>query len=100
MKKLALTIAIVLGISLSTIAQEQYGGGLFQYGAVSEEEETSTWFSFTDRGLFDPNTGSLLLPTLPGAFGENDDQNAPLGSGMAVLMGLGAAYLVAKKRKK
>jgi hypothetical protein len=42
------------------------------------------------------------LLNLPG-FGEEGDVDAdtiPLGSGIAVLMGLGAAYLVGKRRKE
>ena len=39
-------------------------------------------------------------PMLPG-HGEtgNQDADGPLGSGIAVLMGLGAAYALSKKRK-
>jgi len=40
-----------------------------------------------------------MLPTQHGATG---DQNAdgPIGSGIAVLLGLGGAYLVGKKRRE
>ena len=82
MKKTALTIAIILGLGMASFAQ---GGGLFQRGAT---EET------TNR------EGGALTPGLPG-HNEDDDQDAtPLGSGIAVLMGLGAAYLVGKKRNQ
>ena len=37
---------------------------------------------------------------LPNEHGSEDDFDGPVGSGIAVLMGLGAAYLVAKKRKE
>ena len=90
MKKLALTIAIFLGISLSTYAQ----GGLFQYGDVSDESGVPSWFSLDQSAKTDP-----ALPMLPG-HGQNNNQNAPLGSGIAMLLGLGGAYLVAKKRKE
>ena len=88
MKKLALTLAIVLGLGMSSFAgndgyTEQ--GGLFGRGA-----EIS-------------NTGDRAggFPGLPG-HGETDDQDAeaPLGSGIAVLLGLGAAYAFAKKREE
>jgi len=37
---------------------------------------------------------------LPYAHNQSDDQDAaPLGSGIAVLLGMGGAYLVAKKRR-
>lgn len=85
MKKLALTIAIVLGLSLSSFAE--YGGGLFQRGVVSDEE-------YYGMGYRDN-----LMPVLP-YHNLNENQDAPLGSGIAVLLGLGAAYLVSKKRKE
>ena len=87
MKKTLLTIAIVLGISLCASAQ----GGLFGYGAVSDEEY---------YGAGDRTGGTAPLLSLPTTHGETNDQNAPLGSGVAVLLGLGAAYLVGKRRKE
>ena len=87
MKKLALTIAVVLGLSLTTFANNN-DGGLFQRGA---SEPTSGLYG--DRGL---RTG---FPGLPD-HGQPGNQDAPLGSGVAVLLGLGAAYLVAKKRNE
>lgn len=80
MKKLAMTIAIVLGLSMASFAQ---GGGLFQRGAIDENT------SHRDGGI----------PTLPG-HGETGDQDAPLGSGIVLLAGLGAAYLVGKKHNE
>jgi hypothetical protein len=86
MKKLALTIVVVLGLGLTTFAND---GGLFQRGA---SEPTS--------GLYGDRDGGLRgFPGLPG-HGETGNQDAPLGSGVAVLLGLGAAYMVAKKRKE
>ena len=83
MKKLALTFAIVLGITLGVSAQE---GGLFGKGATRDAGE----IGYSTRG-------SLIdLPS----HGSSDDQGAPLGSGIAVLVGLGAAYAMTKKNKK
>ena len=84
MKKLALTIAVVLGLGLTTFANND--GGLFQRGA-----------SEPTYGLYRDREESLLV--VPG-HGESDNMDAPLGSGVAVLLGLGAAYMVAKKRKE
>lgn len=83
MKKFALTVAIILTMGLGVYAQ----GGLLGFGSSSDE------------GVSGDNT-SLTMPTLP-AFGETTDQEGttPLGSGIAVLMGLGAAYAFSKKRK-
>ena len=88
MKKLALTIAIVLGLTLTTFANSNDGGGLFQRGAT---ESTS--------GVYGDREGGLMTPVLPG-HEQTGNQNAPLGSGVAVLLGLGAAYLVAKKHRE
>ena len=87
MKKLALTIAIVLGLSMTTFAAPN-GGGLFQRGDTPEKE-----------GVYGNREGGLLSPGLPN-HGETGDQNAPLGTGIAVLAALGGAYLVAKKRRE
>ena len=89
MKKLALTIAIVLGLGLTTFADPN-GGGLFKRGFEPDEE-------FYGMGY--DKEGGLLTPGLP-AHGMEDNQDAPLGTGIAVLAALGGAYLVAKKRRE
>ena len=86
MRKLVLTFAIVLGIGFCSFAQNQNGGGLFKYGAVSDE-----FFNASSRE-------GLLTPSLP-QFSESGDQPAPLGSGALLLIGLGAAYALKKKSK-
>ena len=83
MKKLALTIAIVLGLSMTTFAD---GGGLFQRGAEPQNE-----------GLY--STRGNGMPGLPG-HDESGNQDAPLGTGIAVLTALGAAYLIGKRRNE
>lgn len=44
------------------------------------------------------------IPMLPSQHGlgnhQDADDSVPMGTGIAVLMGLGAAYLVGKKRKE
>ena len=85
MKKLALTIAIVLGLGLTTFADPN-GGGLFQRGAENEPFQGANW----------RETGTPVLP----AHGQPNNQNAPLGSGIVLLTALGAAYLVGKRREE
>lgn len=87
MKKLLITTAIVFGLGFGAFAQ----GGLFQYGAVSNEDYYGAAYGSQNRD-------GLL--SLPGSHNLDNDVTAPLGSGLAALMGLGAAYLVGKKRKK
>ena len=83
MKKLALTVAIVLTLGFSAMAQD---GGLLNRGVSFDKEEKRGGL----RGDF---------PGIPG-YDENTDQPTPLGSGVAVLLGLGAAYLIGKKRSE
>lgn len=88
MKKLALTTAIVMALGLAAVSQpdNNHQGGLFGYGMEPRE--------YAGRG--DTYSSPLLLPD----HGKTDDQAAPLGTGAALLIGLGAAYLVGKKRKQ
>ena len=83
MKKLAMTIAIVLGLSMASFAQ----GGLFQRGEVDE-------YTYFNRPT------ETVTPLLPGHFQYGNQDATPLGSGVVMLLGLGAAYLVGKKRNE
>lgn len=97
MKKTLLTFAIVLGISLA--ASAQWGGGLFQYGEVSDENYYgSAWYALNQNNEFQ-RTGGLLTPGLP-IHGETDNMDAPLGGGALLLIGFGAAYALKKRNKK
>ena len=86
MKKIVLTLAIVLGLGMASFADPN-GGGLFGRG---ETPETN------DGG----NYRSTLFPTLPSHGQTGNVPAAPLGSGIALLTACGAAYLVAKKRNE
>ena len=88
MKKLALTLAIVLGLGLSSFAEGNQGGGLFQRGTADETEY--------GIGSNREGNGSPMLPV----HGQTGNQPAPLGTGIALLLGLGGAYLIAKNRKE
>ena len=83
MKKLALTLAIVLGLSMSTFAD---GGGLFQRGTEPEQ-----------KGVYGTRGGGF--PGMPG-HGGTGNADAPLGTGIAVLTALGSAYLIGKRRNQ
>ena len=89
MKKLIMTIAIVLSLGTMAFAQD-----------VEVYEERGLFGMGKESGIFGAKAGedALLLPD----HGETDDQDAdaPLGTGIALLTTLGAAYLVAKKRKE
>ena len=87
MKKLVLTIAVVLGMTIGASAQQPFGdndkGGLFGRGATPN-------YAGEDDGQ--------QMPLLP-AHGKTDNQNAPLGGGALLLIGFGAAYAMSKKKK-
>ena len=85
MKKLALTLAIVLGLGMTTFAD---GGGLFQRGNTPEQE-----------GIYGNRGNGPITPGMPG-HGGTGNADAPLGTGIVLLAGLGAAYLVGKKRRE
>ena len=94
MKKLTLTIAIILGMTMTTFAD---GGGLFNRGNNAKNGASGyTYFSTNGIGDLREDPATPLLPM----HGETSDQDAPLGSGIVALMGLGAAYMVAKKRRE
>ena len=81
MKKVILTLAIVLGLGMASFAEN---GGLFGRG----EAESA---GFIREG------GN---PALPGEHDLPGNQPAPVGSGIAMLIGFGAAYAFAKKREE
>ena len=88
MKKLALTIAIVLVLGLTSFADNN-GGGLFQRGEAVENNGNTIYGQNRDN-----------VPMLPN-HNQNDNQPAaPLGSGIALLTTLGAAYLVGKRKRE
>ena len=82
MKKLALTLAIVLGLGMTSFAG--HDGGLFKRGETAENT----------------NSSKGIGPGLPGHGETGDQPAAPLGTGIAMLAGLGAAYLIGKRRKE
>ena len=89
MKKLALSLAIVLGMSLGAMAQ----GGLFQYGDVNEGYETNRGFGLREGGIPGmPNEGH--------GSGNNNGATTPLAGGALLLIGFGAAYALKKRNEK
>ena len=96
MKKLTLTIAIVLGLTMTTFAD---GLGLFQRNNNAENGKSG--YVLYDRevyALFDREVTPLL--PLHDLVDNQDADETPLGSGIVLLAGLGAAYLVGKKRRE
>ena len=94
MKKLALAIAILLGMGIGAFAQNN-DGGLFGYGETTYSYSNQWYGTGWDR----TDNGGLWGLYLPDGHGFDTDSTAPLGSGIAVLVGLGAAYALKKRRK-
>ena len=90
MKKLILTIAIVIGMTVVSFGQFQRSNGsrgLFERGETR------------GPGNRDISTDYPLLPAV--RDGNHQDANTtPVGGGIAVLAALGGAYLLTKRRKE
>ena len=85
MKKILFAIAIVLTMTFSASAQTQ-----------------SDWFVRDFENSTRNDFGSTILPMLvTGGVGAwNNDQPAPLGSGLLVLTALGAGYAMTCRKRK
>ena len=83
-----MTIALVLGLCMTALAQ-QAGGGLFKRGKIGQ--------SGYDRNS--PYWAPFYLPEHGGNF-NGDADDAPLGGGALLLIGLGAAYAMTKRKKE
>ena len=86
MKKLILTIAIMLGLSSMAFAED----GLFQRGINYDDEQML---------FFLRNNEVPIMPYQHNLYGNQDADVAPLSGGILTLIGLGVGYVVAKKKK-
>ena len=92
-KKTMKTIVFSLGLAAMTLtatnlnAQNDGSRGLFGMGANADNYENSG-----SRGVMNinDNTGNGI---------QNDDFGAPLGSGIAILLGAGLGYVALKKKE-
>lgn len=79
MKKVILTLAVVMGLGFGAMAQSSLFGEFFD-GENKAQEDVTT-------------------PLLP-SHGEDGNQSAtPLAGGTLLLAGLGAAYAMSKRKK-
>ena len=86
MKRIVLSIALVLTLGLSVNAQSD---GFFKstYQDANEEARTGTGRAFPG------------IPEFGGDVDQPADDDAPLGSGLLLLAGMGAAYALRRRRK-
>ena len=90
MKKLIMTIAIVLGMCFMSVAQD-----------ISEETyEEKGLFGLGEATLFDRGVNDPLMFPNHGEETDVDSDQVPLGNGIVLLTALGTTYLVGKKHKK
>ena len=88
MKKVLLSVALVIALSFGANAQYFDGGN---DGFFNSWEDVNNGL---DRGYRDG------LPGVPGGHGEGGDVGAPLGSGLVILTALGAGYALRKKNEE
>ena len=77
MKKIILTIAIVLGIGFGVSAQSD---------------------AFFTQSFSEYRNADEVTPALPYAHNLREHQSAPLGSGLLILAGLGLGYATLRKK--
>lgn len=98
MKKQIMTIALVLVLGITAFAQ-QAGGGLFNRGEIGHsgyDRNSPYWDPF-----FLPEHGGIFNGDADFDPGEDpNDPPAPLGGGALLLVGFGAAYAMAKRKKE
>jgi len=92
MKKLIMTIAILLGLTMTSFAD----GGLFNRGYNAKNGQANGYIYFNAKNTASEEVATPMLPP----HGSDDNEPAPLGSGIALLTVLGAGYVVAKRRKE
>lgn len=85
MKKIAIIIALLFGMNSFILSQT---GGMLRHGP----EPVQDMFGKSN------NDAMPLLPSQHD-LGGNHDADAPLGSGVLVLLGLGAGYAIARRKK-
>lgn len=79
MKKLVVTLVMILSLASVSFGQSFFGK------------------SSNEQPMRDGEGSGMMFP---GHGGDDDyDADGPLGSGIAVLIGLGGAYMLAKKKK-
>ena len=79
MKKVFVTLSLILTLGLGANAQSD---AFFTYNDVDNQNRSGST--------------AVMTPGLPGQ-GIGDDQPAPLGSGLLLLAGMGAAYALRRR---
>jgi len=96
MKKTIITLTLILGISMTTFAD----GGLFNRGNNAQYGQSSGYTYYNAKDGVREDVVTPMLPFHNQTTNQPASETTPLGSGIAVLIGLGAAYAIAKKHKE
>lgn len=86
MKKLLIILSIVFGLSIASYSNND--GGIFKRGKTPENENNNVIYRNTEE-----------TPMLP-PHGSEENQPAPIGTGIALMIGFGTAYAMYKQNKK
>ena len=102
LKAAMLSIAVAAGMLLPCAASAQSDGFFRSGGSQTRETATATGSSGELFAVGIEGTGSTEGWSTggSGSGGTEPYQNAPLGSGLAVLTALGAGYAAVKRRKR
>lgn len=88
MKRFIIALSFIVALGIGANAQE------YQY----IDSKSDGFFSSSTTNENEYRFGDGTFPTLPGQ-GYYYDQPAPVGSGLLLLAGMGAAYALRKRRK-
>ena len=92
MKKLIATLTVILGMGMTTFAQDEAfgGGGLLQRGKTPQYNYFADWsdLGWMRDGIVISSSGIT-----------NDDFETPLGSGLVILLGAGLGYMALKRKE-
>lgn len=86
MKKVIITLSFIAALGLNVNAQSQ---------STQSSDGFFNNSTLTESSYREGTTGNPLFPDR----GEFKDQDAPVGSGLLLLAGMGAAYALRRRRK-
>ena len=86
---LSMALSALLALPTTTFAQREKQGGLF--GTDPSNKNVPSGGVFNSQGI---NRDGTITGSI-----SNDDFGAPLGSGIAILLGAGLGYVALKKKE-
>ncbi len=89
MKKVIITLSFIAALGLNVNAQSQ---------STQSSDGFFNNSTLTESSYREGTTGPTGNPLFPGR-NQFEDQDAPVGSGLLLLAGMGAAYALRRRRK-